>query len=40
MGISDRVEGSVEKWRKKWGSPLKKFAGEFIQVGLKAGLED
>ncbi|MBA7563507.1 hypothetical protein ES708_05166 [subsurface metagenome] len=37
--ISERVEGTVEKWRGDYGSPLKNFAADFIGLGMKVGLD-
>ncbi|KKN37946.1 hypothetical protein LCGC14_0758330 [marine sediment metagenome] len=47
MGISDRIEGSVEKWRKKWGGALGNFLGGVINkggqlflLGMEPGVQD
>ena len=39
MGISDRVEGSVENWRTRWGEALKKFLAELIGWGMEIILD-
>ena len=35
MGISDRIEGSIEKWRKKWGEALKAFLVNVLSFGIE-----
>ena len=37
--ISERVEGTIENWRDKYNSPLKKFLSEIIGIGLETGMD-
>jgi len=35
MGISDRIEGSIENWRVKWGGALRNFLSYFLGKGIE-----
>jgi len=36
MGISSRIEGTIESWRIKWGETLKSWLVSFLSIGLDA----
>uniref|UniRef100_A0A6M3M0H6 Uncharacterized protein n=2 Tax=viral metagenome TaxID=1070528 RepID=A0A6M3M0H6_9ZZZZ len=36
MGIADRIEGTIENWRTKFGEALKSFLIEFLSLGFDA----
>ena len=35
MRISERIEGTIENWRAKWGEALKNFLTSFLSFGLE-----
>jgi len=39
MGIADRIEGSIEKWRTKWGDMLKAWLIAVVSFGLEVFMD-